>query len=136
MSKEFEIARLNMVSLARDEEIDRVRGYAWAHRIYPFNPYALEEVFADDFTIGRTKVNNIMKMIDEGWRNKQPVSFYDLESAFGHGDRMEIYYVCRLAFLDGRFDDTIWKALTVNGSGPVETQGMTEDFDVDHDLSY
>jgi hypothetical protein len=135
MTKEFELARLHMVNAGRAEEIDRSRAYAWAHRIYPLDPRDLEDTFVADFKIGPNRSGAIMTMIDVGWRNKKPVSFYDLESAIG-GDRMEIYHVCRLAFLDRRFDDNVWKALTVPGSGPIETQGMTEDFDEESDLPY
>jgi hypothetical protein len=49
---------------------------------------------------------------------------------------MDIYYVCRLAFLDGRFDDTVWAALTEPGSGPIEAQGMTQEFRLEDDINY
>lgn len=140
VSKEFELARIQMVRAALAEEIDIARGYAWAHRIYPFNPCDLEKAFEDDFRVGRDASDAVLRIIDEGWHQKKLISFYDLES---NGeirphrlDRMDIYHVCRLAFLDDRFDDDVWKALTVAGSGPIETQGMLDEFEAERDLSY
>jgi hypothetical protein len=139
MTKEFEIARLHMVGLARAGQIDRVRGYAWARRIYPFNPYDLEETFEADFKIGRNQSERVLVAIDNGWRNNNPISFSDLEG-FGGSDsglgRMEIVHVCRLAFLDGRFDDTVWEALTVPGSGPIESQGLAGPFAMENDINF
>jgi antitoxin MazE len=139
MSKEFEVARLQMVRAARAGEISNVRGYAWAHRIYPFNPYDVEEAFESDFHIGREASDEVLKAIDDGWRKKKFVSFYDLEGSRDRADgldRMDIYHICRLAFLDGRFDDSVWKALTVAGSGPIESQGLAKEFEMEHDISY
>jgi hypothetical protein len=139
LSKEFELARLHMIRAAQAGEIDQVRGYAWAHRIYPLNPDALEEAFKDDFTVGRDEREEVLLAMEEGWRKKKPVSFYDLEGFRDRQeglDRMEIYHVCRLAFLDGRFHETVWEALTVPGSGPIETQGMTDEFNMQDDINY
>jgi hypothetical protein len=120
--------------------ISTARGYAWAHRIYPFSVREIEEKFEDDFNIGRDAADDVLQKIEAGWRSNKPVTFYDLEGIGGQGSgglhRMEIYYVCRLAFLDGRFDDTVWAALTKPGSGPIETQGMTEEFRMEDDINY
>jgi hypothetical protein len=140
VSKEFEIARLQMIKAARDGDIDRARGYAWAHRICPFDVREIEEKFQDDFKIGRDAADDVLLKIEDGWRSNKPVTFYDLERFGGQQarglHRMDIYHVCRLAFLDGRFDTTVWTALTKPGSGPIETQGMAREFRMDDDINY
>jgi hypothetical protein len=138
MTKEFELARLHMVRAAKHDEIDHVRGYAWAHRIYPFNPSNLEQAFKDDFTIRSETTEEILRAIDDGWTQKKLITFYNLEDLRDEHrlDRMDIYHVCRLAFLDRRFDDSIWKALTVAGSGPIESQGLADPFDMERDIDY
>jgi hypothetical protein len=84
--------------------------------------------------------DTVLRIIGNGWREKKLVQFYHVED---HADvresrmgRMDIYHVCRLAFLEDRFDKEVWKALTVPGSGPIETQGMLDDFNPKDDLSY
>jgi hypothetical protein len=136
LSKEFELARLQMIRAARAGDVDQGRGYAWAHRIFPFNPRNLEEIFESDFKISRKAVDDVVRAIADGWRSKKYVQFYDLEGKFQSLDRMEIYHICRLAFLEDSFDSKVWKALTENGSGPVETQGMCEPFKLDYDIEY
>lgn len=140
MSKEFEIARLAIVRATMANEIDISRGYAWSHRIYPLSSGQLEETFKTDFNVSEEQVSSLLRTIDDAARKKKPVSFYDLEGPFGSNDgglsRMELYHVCRLAFLDRRFDADVWSALTKPGSGPIETQGMTKEFSMQSDIDY
>ncbi|MGY3452485.1 hypothetical protein [Bradyrhizobium sp. USDA 4353] len=140
MSKEFELARLAMVRAAKAGEIDPARGFAWTHRIHPARSTELEETFAADFKIGEQERENVWRRIDAGWRAGQLVSFYDLEGLPGEDnaglDRWELITVCRLAFLDRRFDDAVWRALTVAGSGPIESQGLADPFSMEDDINY
>lgn len=129
-----------MVRAARAGEIGEARGYAWAKRIFPLQCYELEEKFESDFRITRDHVDSVLRAIDDGWRKKKLISFYDLEGPFGERasglDRMDLVAVCRLAFLDRRFDDEVWKALTVAGSGPIESQGLADPFNLNDDITY
>lgn len=139
MSKEFELARLAVISAGRAGEIDDARAFAWAHRIHPLHSTPLEEVFAEDFEIGREKVDEVLQIVDQGWRDGKLVTYYELEGlgACGVGlARMELVAVLRLAFLDRRFDQRVWNELVKPGSGPIESQGMTDPFSAVDDLSY
>jgi hypothetical protein len=141
LKKEFEIARLSMVRATREEAIEPARGFAWSRRIYPLNPTPLEEAFADDFRVNRKQVDAVLRGIDEGWRARKPRTFYELEDAFGNQhsagiDRMDLVFLCRMTFLDRRFDEDLWKALTVAGSGPIESQSLADPFDMEDDINY
>lgn len=139
MAKEFEIARLTMIRAARSGEIDQARGFAWAHRIHPFHSTPLEEAFEDDFHIGLANREEVMGIIDRGWRSNKLVTFYEIEGFGGTGvnlGRMDIVAILRLAFLDSRFDEAVWRALVEPGSGPLESQGLADQFSVDDDLNY
>jgi hypothetical protein len=141
LSKEFEIARLIIVQAGFAGKIESARAFAWSHRIHPISPAALEDEFKLDFKITDSQVDAVMQEIDAGWRLKKPVTFYNLETKLGHGTatslgRMDLIGICRVAFLDNRFDDAVWKALTVSGSGPIESQGMCKPFNPEDDLDF
>lgn len=142
MSKEFEIARLLVVAAARRDECDRGLGFAWSSRIYPFfHEYRSTEAFAEEFIVSREQVKAIIEHIDKQWLAKESFTFYELEQKFGDRwsgngkiDRGKLIDVCRYAFLSRRFDQSLWQALTVEGSGPVESQGLADEFDPIDDL--
>lgn len=135
MSKEFEIARLQIIFAARQGLTDPVRAFAWSHRIYPFQPSELEEAFKEDFDVSSDDIGAVLTCIDDGWKSEKKTTFYEIEAKLRSDlDRGDIISVCRLAFLDGRFDTDVWKALTVAGSGPIESQGIALPFDLDTDI--
>ncbi|KRR14938.1 hypothetical protein [Bradyrhizobium valentinum] len=137
MGKEFEIARLAIIRACKAGEIDEGRGYAWSRRIFPLNPRDLEFAFAEDFTIGQEKRDEVYQIIDEGWRKNKLVKFYDLEGLGGSGiklDRMDLVAVCRLAHIGDLFDDALYKALVAPGSGPIESQGLANPFSMEDDI--
>ncbi|MDI4231492.1 hypothetical protein OZ411_01520 [Bradyrhizobium sp. Arg237L] len=139
MSKEFELARLAIVRAVMAGDIDEARGFAWAHRIYPLRSTPLEEAFADDFHVSREKVDEVLRLVDSGWRKKNLVTFYDLEGVGSEGvglARMDLVAVLRTAYLDRRFHDDVWRKLVEPGSGPVESQGLADKFSVEDDISY
>jgi hypothetical protein len=41
----------------------------------------------EDFKVSREQVGEVLKEIDDGWRNKKPVAFYDLEGTFDSPQR-------------------------------------------------
>ncbi|MGY2936006.1 hypothetical protein ACVWZ6_005608 [Bradyrhizobium sp. GM6.1] len=139
MSKEFEIARLQLVSAGKAGAIDEARAFAWAHRVHPLRSTPLEEKFAEDFEIGREKVDEVLRIVDQGWRDGKLVTYYELEGLGGSGvglARMELVAVLRMAFLDRRFDKSVWNELVKPGSGPIESQGMTDPFSSEDDFDY
>ena len=130
-SKEFEITRLLMVRSARSGEIGKATGFAWANRVYPlFTDGPLIEAFRSDFATSADQVGQVLKTLDEKSEQQNgKVAFYSLETALdvGHGGSMtrgQLIDCCRYIYLDGRFSKKVWDSLTVNGSGPVESQSL------------
>ncbi len=140
--KDFEIARLLMVRAARDGEIDQATGFAWAHRIYPmFGASPVAEAFKPDFETSTDDVEIVLKAIDKIAEAKdQEVGFYELADALnvGHGrgemTRGQLINICRYIFLDRRFSSRVWETLVQVGAGPVESQGIANEFDAKWDI--
>jgi hypothetical protein len=139
MRKEFEVARLAMVRAAIAGEIDAARGFAWSHRIHPLHSTPLEEEFADDFHVSRSKVEEVLKIVDDGWRSQNLVTFYELEGLGNAGvglERMDLVAVLRMACLDRLFDESVRQKLVERGGGPIESQGLADPYSVEDDIQY
>lgn len=139
MTKEFEIARLLMLQAARSKQISESQGFAWAQRMWPLRISPIEQAFQADFDITDRQVEATSSEIDKAWRSGTPIDYYTLEQRHGPStvtglDRMQVVAICRMFFLDGRFDQTVWHALTVPGSGPIESQGLADPFKPNDDL--
>jgi len=140
--RDFEIMRMMMVDAARRGDLDQATGFAWAHRIYPmFGSTTVAEAFKADFENGTDEIGKVLKAIDEiAEANDNKVGFYSLETAMdvGHGrgemTRGQLMHIARYIFLDGRFNKQVWASMVRNGAGPVESQGVANDFDVKWDL--
>lgn len=135
--KEFELARIMMVNAAREGHVEHHRGFAWASRICPNNPTPLEQAFGDDFDVDQAKVEAVLKVIDVGFLNRKPVTFYSLEAPIGQSklgvSRYHLIAICRMAFLNGLFDEDTWRGL--QSDSPSELGGFRRKFDPQDDLA-
>jgi hypothetical protein len=140
MSKDFEIARLHAITEARTSQHEAL-AYAWSRRVYPgFHTCPLVDAFEGDFAVGSEKFSTVLQLVDDDWMGAKALSFYDIEGQLGSRtngeiDRSDLIAILRYVFLSGRFDDELWRRLTVNGSGPIESQGIADPFNPTYDAS-
>ncbi|MGF1907582.1 hypothetical protein [Aliivibrio salmonicida] len=92
--------------------------YAIANDLYPFfqNTHIPEEgiidPYFDCYRVSDKDINEILNYIDEEWLKDNIYNFYDLERHFGGRDiRFKLIKVLRYAYLDERFDTSLWEKM-------------------------
>lgn len=142
----FTLMRFNLLTAALNPNTARKLSdayvYAWSEGVYPVSDGMAEwhEPFADQFRVTREMGLDLLKFLDERWREKQPISFYTLEnhyevsSGYGSWDRGALIHLCRYFRLCRLFDDAFFMALTKNGESPIEAASITDPWNREADL--
>lgn len=124
--------------------------HAWESGVYPLMsdtdgsvPRRPHELYAKYFTASKEKVEFLLKRLDDAWRKKEGLSFYDLEDELGvrsfsskGWDRGDLINICRYLYLDGCYDNKFWSALIENGKCPSEALSLTAELDRDQDIYF
>lgn len=117
--------------------------HAVMHRIYPVrheepspsdSPAVASTAlpFYETYGVGREQVQEVAELLDEKWRNKEKVTFYDLEDTYqnswaGRGVREDLINICRYFYLVEWFDEPFWNELM--SWCPAEAHGVTSEWD-------
>ncbi|ARD18659.1 hypothetical protein [Edwardsiella piscicida] len=122
--------------------------YAWESGVYPaLNdtdgsvPKHPHEPYARFFSVSKEKTLSLSKRLDDAWRNKERLTFYNLEDELDVGykstwDRCELLHICRYLYLSDCFDEIFWKTLVTNGECPCEAFSITYPFDRKEDIYF
>lgn len=122
--------------------------HAWESGVYPLMgdtdgsvPRKAHEPYAKFFTTSKDKVEFLLKRLDDAWRKKEGLTFYDLEDelgvrSFSSGgwDRCDLINICRYLYLDGCFDKNFWATLIENGKCPSEALSLTSELEREFDI--
>jgi len=98
--------------------------YAIMHRIYPVrheDPGSSHDPanildslpFYRAYEVGREQVQEVADLVDERWRNREKITFYDLEDRYQSGWagkelRSDLINICRYFYLLRWFDEPFW----------------------------
>jgi hypothetical protein len=94
-----------------------------------------EYPFEQIYKIQRESVIEIAEMLDEAWRSKKEITFYDVETIYfkrpwkGSHVRIDLIDICRYLFLSNMFDSAFWTHFM--SSAPAEAHGLTDEWDAD-----
>ena len=136
----FQLMRFNILSTAANGgescSIHHAYVYAWQFGVYPLfhDSSQWHKPFQGQFAVSKDEVDELTKFLDDAWMEKKPISFYEVETAFGvHGsarsssnwERWKLIRACRYLFLCGNsFDKDFWEALLKNGECPSEALSL------------
>lgn len=110
--------------------------YAWDVGLYPYfddTDYSIpslpHELFKEQFLVKQDKVEKVINYLDDKWLINNSPTFYELEDAFGGKSyRCQLLHICRYAYLNGSFDDTLWDALLTPMQHPTEAKSITRNY--------
>ncbi len=121
----YEVKRQNfLIAFKQNPELfDPALAYAYDNRIAPFfhqevmrEVYNGQDPFDSVYAVDADFMKNVLTYVDEKWLAKdyKALSFSDLENKFGgyKTNRMELVHTLEYACLCGRFDDTVWDAIS------------------------
>ena len=135
----FEIARLQIKLAAANPATARRLPvsyvYAWDHRLYPMqdDTDGIAQSFETCFDIDEAQVYELARFLDDRWRERKPITFYQLEDHFdarGRGERwcrVKLINVCRYFFLKSHFDKKFWENLLAPMEYPSEAASIAWD---------
>lgn len=124
--------------------------YAWDRGVYPFLsdtdgsvPVMPHESFSEYFITSREKGIFLIKRLDDAWLTKEKLTFYKLEDELNVSSgystdwtRSDLLHLCRYFYLDGRFDDSLWRNICKNMECPTEAHFITNSFDRKTDVFF
>jgi hypothetical protein len=88
------------------------------------------DAFDEVYAVKREFVNEVIKYVDDRWRAEdlKAIGFYKLEDKFGGYKNNRIELICALEYarIEGRFDETVWKA--IEADAPVEANSLDATF--------
>lgn len=128
---------LNGVDHEGNLRIDSAYYYAVSVRMYPyFHTYWCDDdldPFAEIYNITENYINEVVTYVEEQWRNKTTLTFYELEAKFGGREmRSTLIRIFRYCFLNNRFDPDFYAKLLTPMQHPVEAGGLCAKLDLDH----
>lgn len=136
--QKFQLLTL-FTSKSASKNITPAYAYAWDNGVYPIGNDAApwHEPYKDQFSVGEEQVSELAKFLDEAWRKKENVSFYELEDHYdiqgtthsgSEWDRGSLISTCHYFFLLGWFDEDFWKGLVGHSDCPSESHSVTREF--------
>lgn len=107
--------------------------YAIANGVYPYfhQTWSCEnDPYVDCYRIKKEFISEVLEYVDNLWRKGQPVpTFYQLESKFGKGFRVELIDIFRYCFLGEQFDDNFYEQLLRATDHPTEASNIIAEFE-------
>lgn len=87
--------------------------------------------FYETYDVPHHLVQEISELMDVKWRDKDKITFYDIEEQYGLGDkhwfgkvlRVDLINICRYFYLRGMFDEEFWKQFM--SDRPSEASSVT-----------
>lgn len=113
--------------------------FAWDRGVYPYGNDSApwHEPYKETFTIGEQQIDELAKLLDDKWVQKEKISFYQLEDHYKiHGsgrpgpewDRGSLINACHYFYLMDWFDEEFWKGLVGHSDCPTESHSITRQF--------
>ena len=142
----FTIQRFQVLSLytsaSAQSSVTDSYAFAWSESIYPFlNRTAIwHQPFEPCFAVGRSRLEELHQLLSDRWKQKQPITFFELEELNGiHGplrpgtlwDEEDLILACRYFYLHEEFDEEFWNGLLGNGQCPADAEVIASKFDPD-----
>lgn len=122
--------------LQNPKQFSDALAFAYRHRISPiFHENIAREAynvdpFAEIYYVKSELISEVLKYVDERSLagDLGEIEFYKLEDRFGgyKANRMALVYALEYARIDGRFDESVWKAIESNA--PVEANQLDATF--------
>jgi hypothetical protein len=110
--------------------------YAWSHDVYPLMHDSVDwhKPFASCFSVSSEMVDELSRLLDDGWQKKKIPSFYKLEDYYDvrlgntEWSRSSLMRACRYMYLADAFDQNFWKGVLKKTEHPLEAGSMTSAF--------
>lgn len=122
--------------IQNQDHFDDAHAFAQLKRLAPiFHENILRETYGEDpfedgYAVKADFITDVLKYVDDKWLEKdfEAIGFYNLETHFGgyKTNRIELIHALEYMRIDGRFDDSVWKAIESNA--PAEANSLDSKF--------
>ena len=113
--------------------------YAWDRGVYPLlnDGAKWHQPYKDQFDIKEEPLERLLKLLDDRWMAKNPITFYELEDHYQLRDkpidgweRYKLINACRYFYLHDSFDKAFWVALLKSPNCPSEATNLARDLEI------